>query len=201
VTWGRTVKVLQVRPLSAGLLAAHAVFGGLVSAACTSAGDVAASSGPARSSLTTPPMPDPARHSDQEGATYFASHWTDLIDYGRRTLDAGPIRGLGLPSCRTCTEFVTQLDHDKAEGAHYEGGRIHFLGAEPTDVEPAKRATIRLTFEESELTVFDRRGKLTETVPADTTIFVFDLHWTDAGWRVASIKLGIEASATPTPTR
>jgi hypothetical protein len=186
--------------LSAGLLAAHAVFSGLVSAACTSAGDVVGSSRPA-ASLTTPPMPDPARNSDQEGATYFASHWTDLIDCGRRTLDAGPIRGLGLPSCRACTEFVTQLDRDKAEGTHLERGRVHFLGAEPTEVEPAKRAAIRVTFEESELKAFDRRGKQTETVPADTTIFVFDLQWTDAGWRVASIKLGIEASATPTPTR
>jgi hypothetical protein len=188
--------------LFAGLLAAHAVLGGLVSAACTSAGRVVASSRPAQaSSITPPPMPDPARHSDQQGATYFASHWTDLMDYGRRTLDAGPIRGLGMPSCRTCTEFVTQLDHDRAEGMHYEGGAVHFLGSEPTDVEPAKRAAIRVTFEESELKVFDRRGKQTETVPADTTILVFDLLWTDAGWRVASIKLGVEASVTPTPTR
>jgi hypothetical protein len=46
---------------------------------------------------------------------------------------------------------------------------------------------------------FRQIGALTETVPTNRTIFVFDLRWTDGGWHAAAIKLGMENTATPAP--
>jgi len=146
-------------------------------------------------------MPPAASNDDKEGATYFASHWVDLIDYARRTLDANPIRPLGLPSCQTCAQFITQLDHDKAAKYRYNGGGIHFLSADPTDFQQGTSAVVNVQFEEGEMQVFDSSGKLVETVPADTTIFNFNLSWTPDGWRAATIKLAAvdNSSTTPTP--
>jgi hypothetical protein len=58
---------------------------------------------------------------------------------------------------------------------------------------------VNVLFEQAELKVFDRSGTLTETVPTNRTIFVFDLRWTDGGWHAAAIKLGMENTATPAP--
>ena len=45
----------------------------------------------------------------------------------------------------------------------------------------------------------DAKDAVVETVPENRTIFVFDLQWTDAGWRAVTIRLGQESTTTPTP--
>jgi hypothetical protein len=174
--------------------------------ACVAPGESASTMTPEPSSssgaVRPPKIPDPAKHGDREGAVYLASHWADLIDYTRQTVDATPLRELVLPSCKSCSQLIDQLDADKAAGTHYEGGRIHFLSADPTAFEKDKTATVSVMFEESELRVLDRSGKRTETVPANRSILVFDLVWEGSGWKVAAIKLGVEnSSEPPTPSR
>jgi hypothetical protein len=180
----------------AGRLAAIAFAGGLSAAACTTSDSPPV---PATATASVPPMPATAAKKDAQGATSFASHWLDLVDYGYRTLDAGPLRGLAAPSCQACARLVTQLDQDKAAGATYRGGRIHFRSATPEG--PPEKQVVTVLFDQDELTVLDRSGATTETVPANRTIFVFELDWTGAAWRTRAIKLGVESSAPPAPTR
>jgi Family of unknown function (DUF6318) len=168
----------------------------LVAAATVACGPAGGATAPPP---VAPPMPEEAKKGDSQGATSFASHWLDLVDYAHQTRDAGPLRGLGLPSCLTCAQFITQLDSDRAAGARYEGGRIHFHSAEPSDVEDAGHARVDVVFDEDELRVFDSSGRQVDTVPAGRTVFVFDLRWTEGAWRAASIKLGVEDSTAPTP--
>lgn len=155
---------------------------------------------PAPPALTLPPMPDNAKKPDRLGATSFASHWLDLMDYAYQSLDSAPLHDLGLPSCQTCTQFITQLDHDRSSGTRYDGGRVHFLSAEPESVEEGKHARVDVLFDQDELTVRNSSGAVVESVPQNRTIFVFDLQWTDNGWRAETIKLGEENTAAPTPT-
>ncbi|GDY33175.1 DUF6318 family protein [Gandjariella thermophila] len=167
---------------------------GAVSAGCGSAGGTPPPTAP-------PTLPEPARHGDGQGATSFASHWLDLVDYAYQTLDAGPLRDLGLPSCQTCAQFVAQLDTDRAAGARYRGGRVHFVSADPSDVQQDRQATVTVTFDQDDMRVIDRAGRQVDAVPAGRTVFVFDLRWTPAGWRAAAVRLGVADSSTPTPTR
>ena len=172
----------------AGRWAAITFAAGLSAAACTPAPDTPAA--PATTTVTVPPMPAPAGKRDAQGATSFASHWLDLVDYGYRTLDAGPLRELATPSCRACAQLTEQLDRDKAAGATYRGGRIHFRSAVPEG--PPEKQTVTALFDQDELTVLDRAGGTTEIVPANRTIFVFALDWAGTAWRTTAIKLGVE---------
>ncbi|MFD2421432.1 DUF6318 family protein [Amycolatopsis pigmentata] len=167
----------------------------LLVSACGAAGGTP----PPPSAVPVPPVPDSLKKPDRLGATSFASHWLDLMDYAYRTLDSAPLHGLGLPSCQTCTQFTVQLDRDRSAGARYEGGRVHFLSAEPESVDEGKQARIDVLFDQDELKVRDGKDAVVETVPENRTIFVFDLQWTDAGWRAATIRLGQESTAKPTP--
>ena len=178
-----------------GRAATLALLGSVSLSACTTSDGAPA----AVPSSSLAPMPDPAKKGDRFGATSFASHWIDLVDYGYRTLDAAPIRAQALPTCQTCAQFVAQLDRDKAAGSRYQGGKITFLSAEPSDVRDTEQAVVNVLFEQAELKVFDRSGTLTETVPTNRTIFVFDLRWMDGGWHAAAIKLGMENTAIPAP--
>lgn len=183
-------------PASAALLIV--LCAGAMSTACAPA---AAGTAPDPStSVTPPPMPLPAANDDREGATYFATHWVDLIGYAHRTLDANPLRSLGLPSCDTCQQFVAQLDHDKAAGVRYDGGGVHFLSSDPTDFQPAKSAVVNVQFEQGEMRVLDHTGTATDTVPAGTVIFNFNLQWTPDGWRAAKIKIAQPAAQPTTPS-
>ncbi|WAL65437.1 DUF6318 family protein [Amycolatopsis cynarae] len=143
---------------------------------------------------TIPPMPSGVAKSDRLGATGFASHFIDLMDYAYQSLDAAPLRDLGLPSCQACRQFLSQLDTDRAAGTHYQGGRVHFLSAEPESVDEGKQAVVDAMFDQDELKVLDAHGTTVETVPANRTIFVFALRWTESGWRAESIKLGTPTS-------
>ena len=78
---------------------------------------------------------------------------------------------------------------------------MHFLSAEPESVEEGKRARVDVPFDQDELKAHDSSGKVVETVPQNRTIFVFDLQWTDAAWRVVTLELGQEETAPPAPTR
>jgi hypothetical protein len=177
-----------------GTISVLAVFGGILGTACSPA-----TSHPVTVTTTAPPMPAAAREDSRQGATYYASHWVDLLDYVRRTLDAGPLRPLGLPSCHTCTDLITQLDHDKAAGLRYNGGGIHLLSSDPTDYQQGKSAVVNVQFEEGEMQVINQAGTIVETVPPDTIIFNFNLTWTDGdGWRAATIKLAEVPPAKPT---
>ena len=167
------------------IIFAIAVSGGILGTACSPAVTV-----PPSVTITPPPMPATARDDSREGATYYASHWVDLLDYVRRTLDANPLRPLGLPSCHTCADLITQLDHDRAAGFRYNGGGIHFLSSDPTDFQQGRSAVVNVQFEEGEMQVIDHAGTTVETVPADTIVFSFNLTWTGTdGWRAATIKL------------
>jgi hypothetical protein len=164
----------------------------LLAAACTDSPaepPVPAPGGP-------PPMPPPAAQNTEQGATSFASHWLDLVDYGYRTLDAGPLRGLADPTCRACSEFVAQLDRDRAAGLRYQGGAIHFRSAVPTGTQAGK-STVTVLFDQDELKVLGGVAAAVETVPANRTIFVFELHWVRDGWRAAAVKLGMENGEPP----
>ncbi|MGW3960915.1 DUF6318 family protein [Amycolatopsis sp. NPDC005003] len=175
-----------MRSSRGGRGAAIAFAVGLSAAGCTTA-DV-----PAAPATPVPPMPPHATTKDTQGATSFATHWLDLADYGYRTLDAVPLRDLAAPTCRTCTQLAAQLDRDKAAGATYQGGRIHFRSAVPDG--PAEKPTVTVLFDQDELKVLDRTGATTETVPANRTVFVFELDWTGTAWRTTAIKLGVEKS-------
>jgi hypothetical protein len=175
-------------------LTAAVLISGTLSTSCTASPDKADT--PASASAARPSMPPPAQKNDEQGATTFASYWLEMIDYGYRTLDTTPLLGLAAPSCRACSEFVAQLERDKAAGFHYEGGRIHFRSAQPTGTRPEK-STVTVLFDQDELKVLDRENKTMETVPANRTIFVFDLSWSGGGWRASTIKLGMENGAPP----
>lgn len=141
---------------------------------------------------TVPPVPSGMAKSDRLGATSFASHFIDLMDYAYQSVDAAPLRDLGLPSCQTCRQFVSQLDSDRAAGNRYQGGRVHFRSAEPESVDEGRHAVVDAMFDQDELKVLDAHGATVETVPANRTIFVFALGWTGSGWRAESIKLGTQ---------
>jgi hypothetical protein len=143
-------------------------------------------------SPAVPPAPGQSAKSDRLGATSFASHFLDLMDYAYRTLDSVPLRAVGLPSCQTCAQLVSQLDTDRNAGVRYQGGRVHFLAAEPETVRDGQEAVVDALFDQDELKVLDAGGTVLETVPANRTIFVFSLRWTDAGWQAESIKLGTQ---------
>lgn len=175
-----------MRSRQASRFAAIVLTGTVLTSACTTAG--AQPPGPV--TVSVPPLPPPAAKNDPQGATSFASHWLDLVDYGYRTLDAGPLRGLAAESCQACSRFVAQLDQDKAAGAKYQGGRIHFLSAVPEG-----KTTVTVLFDQDELKVVDSAGRTSETVPANRTIFVFELNWTGTAWRTTAIKLGVENAA------
>ena len=178
-----------------GRAATLALLGSVSLSACTTSDGAPA----AVPSSSLAPMPDPAKKGDRFGATSFASHWIDLVDYGYRTLDAAPIRAQALPTCQTCAQFVAQLDRDKAAGSRYQGGKITFLSAEPSDVRDTEQSCGQRAFRTGRAEGFRQIGALTETVPTNRTIFVFDLRWTDGGWHAAAIKLGMENTATPAP--
>ena len=145
-------------------------------------------SGPT-TTITPPSIAQAALSDDRQGATNFASHWLDLMAYAHRTLDSAPLRPLGLPSCQTCDQFEAQLDKDREAGYHYDGGGIHFLSADPTDFTQGSSAVVNVQFDEGEIKVTDRGGKVVDMVPAGETIFQFSLRWTQSGWRAAAVKL------------
>ncbi|RSM50778.1 hypothetical protein DMA12_01090 [Amycolatopsis balhimycina DSM 5908] len=178
-----------MRSSRGGRCAAITFAAGLLATACSTSGAPAA---PATTTASVPPMPPPAAKKDAQGATSFATHWLDLVDYGYRSLDAGPLRGLAAPTCEACTQLAAQLDRDKAAGATYQGGRVHFRSAVPGG--SPEKPTVTVLFDQDELKVLDRAGATTETVPANRTIFVFELDWSGTAWRTAAIKLGVEKS-------
>jgi hypothetical protein len=182
-----------------GTMRGMRVLGVVLSMLLVSACGAAGGTPPVSSTVPVPPAPDTMKKPDRLGATSFASHWIDLMDHAYLTLDSGPLRGLGLPSCQTCAQFTVQLDRDRSAGSRYEGGRVHFLSAQPESVEDGKQARVDVLFDQDELKVRDAKDAVVETVPENRTIFVFDLQWTDAGWRVATLRLGQESPATPTP--
>jgi hypothetical protein len=59
-------------------------------------------------------------------------------------------------------------------------------------VRDGQEAVVDALFDQDELKVLDAGGTVLETVPANRTIFVFSLRWTDAGWQAESIKLGTQ---------
>lgn len=139
-----------------------------------------------------PEFPPAAKKDSEQGATTFATHWMDLVEHGRKTLNADPLRELGLPSCRTCARLIAQLDSDKAAGKRYEGGDIRTLSAQPSQYAKGENAKVGVVFDERELKVFDRSGEAIDTLPRSTLLFVFDLKWTDAGWRAAHVRLATD---------
>ena len=183
-----------MRSRLASRFAAIFLTGTVLTSACTTSG----AEQPAPVTVSVPPLPPPAAKNDSLGATSFASHWMDLVDYGYQTLDAGPLRGLAAASCQACSRFVAQLDQDKVAGATYQGGRIHFLSATPTDTRDGN-STVTVLFDQDELKVVDSAGRTSETVPANRTIFVFELNWAGTAWRTTALKLGVENTASPTP--
>lgn len=148
----------------------------------------------AKSDLTSAPpeFPPAAKKDSEQGATTFATHWMDLVEHGHATMDAEPIRDFGLASCATCAQFVQQLDTDNAAGTRYEGGTIRVLNAEPTSHTAGKRAEVGVLFEQDKLEVLDRAGTAVETIPKSTVMFMFDLRWTDRGWRAAHVRMVLD---------
>lgn len=149
--------------------------------------------------VAAPELPPAAAKDSEQGATTFATHWMDLVEHGHATLDAGPMRPLVLPSCRTCARYIAQLNRDRARGMRYDGGAIRVLNAEPSGYTKSSRAEVGVVFEEDELRVLDAGGTVLETVPKQTLIFVFDLRWTERGWRAAHVRMMVDDERRPAP--
>ena len=129
--------------------------------------------------VTKPPEADAATAA---GAEAFARYWMAVADQAFATLDSAPLDRISGHQCATCQSYIESIERSSGNRERYDGGRIAVEDAAATPLS-GRSAVVLLTYDVTELRVYDERGALIDTVPAKKRVALnFTLQRTGSGW-------------------
>lgn len=197
-----TVRAVQRMAMTSVLLLGG--VGGLVG--CTSGGapepsptvsssspPSVSSSGPSPSVTPSPSVsidiPEAARANTPEGATAFAKWYLEQGSRANVEWDATAIRGLSLPSCKTCAAVVKGVEELKQAGQH-ERSQRYAPGASQVGPGPSGGSyVVDVLGTYSKMDIVDANGVVVRTLEAEDSALRVTTAWQGSRWAVAEVAV------------
>lgn len=134
-----------------------------------------------------PPKLDALGHQrSAPGVVEFATFWVRAIDWGYATTNPNILRGLFLPSCVVCENFLKNFSFTAAHHQHFEGGRVSILQAvlARSDTKNGARA-VDVTMKAAPLRIVTDAGVTVRRSRGERVTLRIWARWIRGNWRVA----------------
>lgn len=200
ITWGH----LRCFVVGAGLVAALA--------ACQGSGEAAATPRPVRptevsasaptaspaSSATAKPsvevdawarVPKAARAHTFAGAQAFAEFYVEQINKAWTAPDPELLRPYGLPSCKSCANYVTTAESMRAQAQHFQSDVASVSAGAWFPESTDSLALVSLVWRQKPVALVDATGAVVHRSPGLVASSEFQLRWQGDAWHVAGIHL------------
>lgn len=136
-----------------------------------------------------PGVPEAARQHTKAGATAFVAHYLEVMNRAAQKPRSDPLVALSKASCKTCKEWAEVFTTLIKDGTHYDA---------PVFEAPSKVRTLEIDANSYHL-FFDLRqsaanirrtqgGEITDRGKRSSMKVVFELNWTEQGWRTSEVQ-------------
>lgn len=136
-------------------------------------------------------VPEEAREHTAEGAEAFARHFIASYNSALRTGVTETLSGLGREGCDSCDAYVEQIDKAYADGGRIVGGRVSVLSSAAPALREGSEVLVEMRVSVARQEILAEDGSTITTFPAERSTLVFYPLWTDDGWVLDEIKLGV----------
>lgn len=138
----------------------------------------------------TPP-PTPAANATPEtleGATAFAYHWFEALNYAVSTGDGGALQAASSPQCRACADAATVVRDGYRDRSSLRGGAYTVRTVSADDFWTIDRPALRVVFDRSPRSAVAADGTLAEVFPGGGFLTCqILLERADGRWRVLEV--------------
>lgn len=137
-----------------------------------------------------PGVPDAARQHTEAGAVAFARHYWDTVNKTAVEPKVDVLEKLATDSCKTCRNFAETVRSNVQDGQKFSGPEGKILESE------WRANAVWMKIEPMDVDLIDAdTGAVVKHYPKDPVyIWVIDLRWTAAGWRVNSMQVADSSS-------
>ncbi len=135
------------------------------------------------------PLPNEARAPTSQGAAAFARYYVNELGRAYASLDTTTVRSLSDPACKSCANFVTDIETIKRTKHRVVGDPfVVDFAVSPTST--ARAATVDVNYSSPPQVEYDAQGKVVQrTPPAVRSPLVITLVRSDGSWRLRKIQL------------
>ncbi len=120
----------------------------------------------------------------------FARHYLKVVNRAFATGEVGELKSFSASGCKTCANWLDNIERVYGAGGSIEGGQLEVLGSDAADPEDAEVVNVDVDSKVSKQIDMDSTGKVLQEYPQESGRLVLSLRWADDGWQVREIKLG-----------
>lgn len=161
--------------------------------------EVTASTSPTASPSATPPatdeatpwarVPQAARAHTFAGAQAFAEFYVGQINKAWTVPDPELLRPYGLPSCKSCANYVGNAAEFRTKGQRYAQAPLSVVAGTWLPESTSSRAFVSIVWAQRSTRILAADGSKAEAVPPAKGVSQFELLWESPAWHVAAIRL------------
>lgn len=142
---------------------------------------------PSVDALAPPALPDVAMQESSAGAVAFTEWWFDALNFATITGETAVLRDTFTTNCRTCENFVTQIDGAYGSGGSISGGHIRVRADVPTVLQEGG-VTLAVQVEAEAGQVRDSDGEVLEELGAESLASAVAVLWEQERWVMGGIQ-------------
>lgn len=134
-------------------------------------------------------VPKAARAHTFAGAQAFAEFYVGLINKAWTTPDPELLRPYGLPSCKSCANYVRTAEDFRTKSQRYADVPLTVVAGAWLPESSSSLVLVSLVYRQRPVAIVDASGRVVHRSTALVASSEFQVGWQRAGWHIAGIHL------------